>query len=206
MDKISFAGEGLDKTNSIVNAAQVCFGKYGFDKTSMKEIAEMIGMSKASLYYYFQDKESLFKAVLEKEKSEYFQIVGNLLSGFTNPVEKLHEYVKLRFRYFRIFLNLSKISLDEFPRIKPLFSGIFEEFKKKDIETTETILKTGIEQGIFLIEDVKETSLLFADLIKGMKLTALNHIDFRNVSLEESEAFERKMTLFTNIFIKGISK
>ena len=60
-----------NKTDLIIEAAQKRFGLYGVEKTSMREIANDLKLSKASLYYYFPDKESLYKAVVEKEQKEF---------------------------------------------------------------------------------------------------------------------------------------
>jgi AcrR family transcriptional regulator len=43
------------KVTSIIEAARKRFSHYGLTKTTMNEIAADIGMSKASLYYYFPD-------------------------------------------------------------------------------------------------------------------------------------------------------
>lgn len=47
----------------ILEAARKRFAHFGISKTTMNEIAADIGMSKASLYYYFPDKEKLFVAL-----------------------------------------------------------------------------------------------------------------------------------------------
>jgi len=72
---ITHSGENAEKTNIILKSAQKRFGLYGYEKTTMKEIASDLGMSKAAMYYYFPDKEGLFKAVVEMEQSEFFQVV-----------------------------------------------------------------------------------------------------------------------------------
>ena len=65
MVQIVHSGDNSDKISNILSAAQKRFGLYGLEKTTMKEIASDLGVSKASLYYYFPDKESLLKAVVE---------------------------------------------------------------------------------------------------------------------------------------------
>ena len=60
-------GESLSKTEQIIKVAQKRFGQYGFEKTTMNEIASDLNMCKGSLYYYFPDKEHLYIAVAKKE-------------------------------------------------------------------------------------------------------------------------------------------
>ena len=53
------------RRRSIVDAAWAVFRENGYDRTTMSEISERVGGSKATLYGYFQSKEQLFAAALE---------------------------------------------------------------------------------------------------------------------------------------------
>ena len=50
--------------SSILAAAQELFATKGFAATRLDDVAEAVEMSKAALFYYFRDKQSLFDAVL----------------------------------------------------------------------------------------------------------------------------------------------
>ena len=52
-----------EKLSKVLDAAQKRFARFGLSKTTMNDIADDLGVSKASLYYYFPDKESIFKKV-----------------------------------------------------------------------------------------------------------------------------------------------
>lgn len=60
------------KRSEIVAHAAEVFRDMGFERTSMAEIASRIGGSKATLYGYFESKESLFIAVANAEADAYF--------------------------------------------------------------------------------------------------------------------------------------
>lgn len=49
------------KRTGIMTAAFTQFSQYGFEKTSMADIARATGMSRASLYTYFDNKEEIFR-------------------------------------------------------------------------------------------------------------------------------------------------
>ncbi len=65
------SGTDNNKVNSILDAAMKRFGYYGLAKTTMSEIASDVGLSKASLYYYFADKDALFRAVVKREQDGF---------------------------------------------------------------------------------------------------------------------------------------
>jgi AcrR family transcriptional regulator len=54
-----------ERRQAIVAAAWEVFRENGFERTTMSEISERLGGSKATLYGYFQSKEQLFAAALE---------------------------------------------------------------------------------------------------------------------------------------------
>jgi AcrR family transcriptional regulator len=49
-----------EKRRVVLNAAFSCFGKTGYKKTSMSDIAGQAGVSKASLFHYFHTKRDLY--------------------------------------------------------------------------------------------------------------------------------------------------
>jgi len=57
-----------DKEELILQAAQHRFAAYGLSKVTMDEIAEDVGMAKASLYYCFPTKETIFRSVVQHEQ------------------------------------------------------------------------------------------------------------------------------------------
>ena len=49
------------RRRAILEAANVQFGRYGFRRTSMEDIAKQTGVSRASLYSHFENKEEIFR-------------------------------------------------------------------------------------------------------------------------------------------------
>lgn len=59
-----------DRRKAIMDAAWEVFREKGFERTTMSEISERVGGSKATLYSYFKCKEDLFAAALEQAMQE----------------------------------------------------------------------------------------------------------------------------------------
>jgi AcrR family transcriptional regulator len=53
-----------DMRNQILRVALELFTKQGYDKTSLREIAERLEVSKAALYYHFMSKEEILRALV----------------------------------------------------------------------------------------------------------------------------------------------
>ena len=70
-----------ERRRKILDAAQVEFSQNGFGKASLNRIIEAAGISKGSLYYYFEDKTDLYLTVLENVVLKVFNKLGGIAAG-----------------------------------------------------------------------------------------------------------------------------
>ena len=59
----NYSSKQTTKRDAILTAAGEQFNQYGFQKTSMEDIAQRLGVSRASLYSYFSNKDDIFRGV-----------------------------------------------------------------------------------------------------------------------------------------------
>jgi AcrR family transcriptional regulator len=196
--------EKSEKMKLIIQASQKRFGLFGLEKTSMQEIANDLKLSKASLYYYFPDKESLYKAVVEKEQGEFIEYISERILSYHEPEQLLLEYVDARLLYFRTLLNLSRLRLEAYSGLRPGFRESIQRFKEKEKEIIKMIFHKGIHKGIFFITDIDQTASLFLDLLKGLRITLVNEKETLFIEQEEFDFLLEKTIAFTNLFIKGL--
>jgi AcrR family transcriptional regulator len=57
---------GAETRERILEAALDLFGAHGYDKTSLREIAERVKVTKAALYYYFPSKQEILAALADR--------------------------------------------------------------------------------------------------------------------------------------------
>ncbi|HLL68071.1 MAG TPA: helix-turn-helix domain-containing protein [Micromonosporaceae bacterium] len=58
-------GDGPDTRSRIQRVALALFIEHGYEKTSLREIAERLGVTKAALYYHFQTKDDIIQSLIE---------------------------------------------------------------------------------------------------------------------------------------------
>jgi len=68
------------RRDSILDAAIPVFGRFGFKKTSIDDLAEAAGLSKQGLYLHFSSKEALFLAAMQKYLDDGLELVQQALS------------------------------------------------------------------------------------------------------------------------------
>jgi AcrR family transcriptional regulator len=196
--------ERRNKVQMIIEASQKRFGLFGVEKTSMREIANDLNLSKASLYYYFPDKESLYKAVVEKEQAEFIAKISERIFRIHEPEQLLLEYANARLSYFRTLLNLSRLRLEAYSDLRPGFMETIQIFKEKEKEIIKKIFEKGISSGIFFIYDPDQTALLFLDLLKGLRITLVNEKKTLFIEQDEYDLLLERTITFTKLFIKGL--
>jgi len=77
-------GRASDTRGRILDAAVSLFGEHGYAGTSVRDIAERLGLTKAALYYHFPSKETILDALLDPFVTELTRIV-ELVRGAPPP-------------------------------------------------------------------------------------------------------------------------
>ncbi len=191
------------KENEILEAARNRFAHYGFSKVTMEEIASDVGMGKASLYYYFPTKEDLFKSVIIKNRICLRKKLRSF-SAENISRNKLRNYVKKRLEFFHELVNLSTLNVNTFVDIKLMFKELFEDFEKKELQLLQRILDEGKMNGEFESRLRHETTIAFLHLLQGLRLRMIKFIKDNRMEKENYDELSVEMSVFVEIFIKGI--
>lgn len=204
MQTTDISTEPEAKVDFILKAAQKRLGLYGYDKTTMQEIASDIAMSKAAVYYYFPDKESLFKAVIENEHKEFFRLLEQRIAELSEADQMIVELIELRHSLFRKFLNLSKFRLSDNQKVKPLLMGLYKRLHEKETDILSAIFNRGKESGIFEFDDATELAILFSDLLQGIRIMEMKRMSSIEMTSEENAHLIKMIRDATALFINGL--
>ncbi len=195
-----------DKIHTIVRAARKRFAHYGLAKTTMSEIASDVGMSKASLYYYFPDKEHLFIEVIRHEMENFFGEINKLASQSIPADEQLKQYVDLRFTCFKDFVNLGKLASTHFETVRSAFYSLNNDFVGREKEITRAILEAGIKSKTFEKIDAASHADLFVSVLRSLRVMILKQRNDFLLTDDDYLSLRNYQTHFTSVFIKGISR
>jgi len=67
---------GRDTRSRLRELALQLFAEQGYEKTSLREIAERLGVTKAALYYYFKSKEDIVRSLVEDYVAEVDELIA----------------------------------------------------------------------------------------------------------------------------------
>ena len=195
-----------DKERIILEAAQKRFGHFGLGKTTMTEIATDVGMSKASLYYYYPDKEHLFFAVIQKEMNEFISVVEDMLGVDELASKKLKHYVSIRHDYFKKLVSLAKLGEHSLAAMKASFDVYKENLLKKENELIRHIFQDGMKKGEFESFNAKLYADLFVATLQGLRAAVIHKKALSEAKEEDYLLVEQYQKQITSIFIKSILK
>ena len=78
----------------IVEAAEEHFSRYGYEKTTVSDLAKVIGFSKAYIYKFFDSKQAIGEAICSKTLSAIVAAVEEAVAGASTPTEKFRRMFK----------------------------------------------------------------------------------------------------------------
>lgn len=129
----------------IVSAALRLFAERGFASASIAEIAEVAGITKGAIYWHFDSKDALFKAIFDQIRYDWQNLVRNPLESESDPLRKIEllfdQYALFLKREPEVCLFLQRVLLEPeggyarhaarvFDRTQTFIAGILEEAKK----------------------------------------------------------------------------
>jgi TetR/AcrR family transcriptional regulator, repressor for uid operon len=80
-DRTAEASLPADRRERILVAAETCFGRSGFDRTTMQDIAREAAMSPANIYRYFDSKEALIVGLVDRDRERAILLSDSLRDG-----------------------------------------------------------------------------------------------------------------------------
>ena len=152
----------------IVKNAAYLFLQYGYKSVTMDDLAEHMGISKKTIYTYFNDKISLIRSsvwyIFEEVKTK---IIG-VQESMDNPIEALYEIKKIA---VEVLGNKDKSPQYQLQKYYP---SIYSEIRKKELSALgnsfEMSLKKGMKSGLFRPSlDTHFITLIYFNGFRGLR-------------------------------------
>jgi AcrR family transcriptional regulator len=190
----------MGKRDEIISVSLELFMNRGFERTSLAEIAKRIGFTKPAIYYYFDDKQTLFEAtcrffmdLIEKmwfpqtEQPATFQdalhaALGSINMMFLNFQALMHAEDTISMFKFYLFIYEAITRID-------WFKESINNFYSATINQLSSLMVDGQEKGVIrkdLDPDVVSTAI--TALIEGLIMMHMADLDIELEPLNEKMA------------------
>lgn len=115
-------GQGHTRREEILQAAKELFLEQGYEATTIRRIADRVGVSAPALYLYFPDKEQMMLALCDQTFGYLIEAIAEIEKSIRDPLEKVR-------RFGNAYLQFGLEHPDEY-RLVFLGSNIPESMRK----------------------------------------------------------------------------
>ncbi|MDD3803512.1 MAG: TetR/AcrR family transcriptional regulator [bacterium] len=182
----------------ILKKANGLFARYGYDKTTMDDIAEAVGKRKGALYYYFKTKEEVFTEVIEREISSLKNQVFESVRGEKTAKGMIKSYVLTRYKMLSRVASSYKTFREDYIRQFEFVQNLRRKFDLEEEKYIEAILTEGVRSGELKNLDISMTAESLVTAMKGFEYKWSNETNFKYV--------EKVIGTMLEIFFFGISR
>jgi TetR/AcrR family transcriptional regulator len=157
---------------SIAQAAKTVFAERGYQGATLEEIAQRAGMSKATIYIYYKNKDDLFIQVVEELIHTAMTETAREAASAQPPVEKLAAIVRSQItfyererEFFRIYLN-EKHGLEVAP--KDPHKQALRAMYLQMVDVLTKVLQEGIDSGALQPMDSRRLAFFLQEMMNSV--------------------------------------
>lgn len=135
------------RAEELVAAALVVFGEHGFAAARLEDVARQAGVTKGTIYLYFQSKEALFEAAMRESVVPLLAAGEREAAEFTGPTPELIRRILLSF-----WNNVGRTPLAVLPRIiiaeATHFPAVARLWQREVAERGQRLLADAYRRGV----------------------------------------------------------
>lgn len=149
--KTTSAKDGLARRQEILSAALNLFSSRDYSAITIKDIAQLAGVNTSLLYYYFEDKEALFRAALEEAVGAAMRNYDEVASKHSDPVDLIDDWFQMHVILAEDIRRLVKILMDYSgsPSQTRVLDDVVRKFYDVEIQILTKAVRRGQREGLF---------------------------------------------------------
>ena len=152
--------------------AEQLFAQRGFESVSMREIAEACDITKANIYYYFKDKESLYLQVLESDMLEMIEALNRAAQREGTARDKIARIAETFVRLLHSKPALIRMGMRPLGEHEPDTLGLIHRHRQELLLPVERVLEEGMRSGELRLLNVPVTALSFVIIMRVLVIMA----------------------------------
>jgi len=149
--------QGQERKLQLLDQAATLFAERGYAETRVLDIANTAGVAKGLFYWYFENKEALFRELVEQNRLNLRRAQAQAIDPAAEPLLQLRQGAEASVRYMARYANF--FSLLEVENLEKQFAD--ELRKGTEIHTADvaTIIRVGVADGSIRDEDPEVAAL-----------------------------------------------
>jgi AcrR family transcriptional regulator len=156
------------RQSEIVDAAAKVFAEKGFHGASTQDIADVLSIRQASLYYYFRSKDEALRLVCERGASEFLERARRVSDGSGTSREKLVALIRGHLEPLASAPHYMRVFLRERQHLSPADRRAISKTARAIEACFETVIAEGIAYGSFSpSHDARLATLAILGMLNG---------------------------------------
>ena len=140
----------------VLKAAAHCFNQKGYSGTSLKDVADMLSLTDAALYYYVRNKEELVYQCYVRAAEIGRDAMNRAIEDADCGLEQVRLYIRYHIEY--MVGDRGPIAImSEIPSLQAAHRNTVLEFSRLHSSRFEALLEKGIEDGSIAPCDIRMT-------------------------------------------------
>lgn len=192
-----------EKEEQILEAALEVFSQRGFHGSTIDQIAEVAGMSKPNLLYYFRTKEAMHRALIDRVLENWLEPL-QAFDADGDPEHEIRSYIRRKLEMAREFPRESRLFANEILQGAPHIAGVLEGPLKELVDEKAEVIRAWIAAA--KIRQCDPHHMIFS-----IWSTTQHYADFdvqvRSVlgsSREGEDRFEAAASFLEGLFVHGL--
>ncbi len=184
-----------NKYNQILNIAAKLFAFKGYKATSVREIAEKSGITKATIYHYFSSKEEILFEIMNNAMDEALKDLKKIAQMNIHPIEKLKNSLNFYSKYYVSKQEDLILLVNELNSLNKKYKQVLIEKERIYVNLFKSILNELKEKK--LLKDIPLTVIAFT-------FFGMVHYTIKWYKSSGKIKPEKLSEYFVEIFTKGI--
>jgi AcrR family transcriptional regulator len=194
-----------EKKDLIKQCAVRTFRQYGYNKSTLDDIAKQLGMKKTTLYYYFKNKEDIFNEIIKDEVRLLIEDLNTIIKSRKDVSGKLLGVVHKLIYYGKERSTVYSISLETFLEIGEIINKSFLEIKYSIRDLIAGILISGVKTGELKKHNSAELAGHIIETLRAYEYKEY-HSNLKVASIKdiELEHIEKRMSYILKLILEGL--
>jgi AcrR family transcriptional regulator len=173
----------VEAESAILSAALDLFAAKNFSSVRTIDIAKATGFNQALIFYYFDNKEELYRSALALAIERAFQSFRLSREDLDDPADLIFAWIDTHIRAYDSISKLIKLSIDYISTAerKSSIDRAIRTFYDDERDVLQTALEAGIASGEFGPVDASQTATFISTYLDGVFVRAMVLPDFKPV-------------------------
>ncbi len=187
-----------ERAEQILSAARSCFLENGYFATKMDAIARESGLSKGGIYFHFNSKREIFRALVQEEYDTTMSFIDNALESDESITVML---IELAEHFLELFANSDRprfmVIIGEMGLRDDEIQKLLKELQLNYFERVAELLQRAVEDDQIRECDTGATAVVLKAMLDGVQM---------NYALGIDVDLEKTIAAAMDLLMRGLAK